>query len=45
MRQKQTIVAIRVYLQTKSPKLITEIMQLLTKKGAAPDRAMLTLES
>ena len=43
-RQKQTIVAMRAYLQMKLPKLITGIIQPLTKRETAQDRAMQTLD-
>ena len=44
MRQKQTTVATRAYLQMKSLKLITEITQPLTESETAPDRAEQTLD-
>ena len=37
---KAKIVAIRAYLQMKSSKPITEIIQPLTEREAAPDKAM-----
>ena len=44
MKQKQTIVAIKAYLQTKNPKLITEIIQPLAEREMAPDKAMQTFD-
>ena len=44
MRQKQTIVAMTANSQTKSPKLLTEIIQPLTEREMAPDKAMQILD-
>ena len=44
LEQKQTTVVMRAYSQTKSPKLITEIIQPLTEREAEPDRATQTLD-
>ena len=38
--QKQKTVAMRAYLQMKSPKLVTEIIQPLTERETEPDRVM-----
>ena len=40
MKIKQIIVAMRTYLEMKSPELTTEIIQPLTKRKVEPDRAM-----
>ena len=40
LETKKKTVAMRPYLQMKSPKLITEMIQLSTEKGPAPDRTM-----
>ena len=39
------IVVMRAYSQMKSPKLITEIIQPLTERETAPERAMQTIDS
>ena len=44
MKQKQKTVAMQAYLQMKSPKLITEIIQPLTDRKMAPVKPMETLD-
>ena len=45
LEAKQTTVATRAYLQTKSPKIMTEIIKPLTEWEAEPDRATQNLHS
>ena len=45
LEAKTKTVAMRAYLQIKSPKLITEIIQPLTEREVEPDRAVEILDS
>ena len=44
LEAKSEIVAMKAYLQSKSPRLITEIIQPLTERETVPDRAMQMLD-
>ena len=44
LKQKQITVAMRAYLQMKSPKQITDLIQPLIEKELASDRAMQTVD-